>query len=197
MSSRSSSGSFGVGGHLDGVHHGLDLFAEVLVGHAEHGHVEHLGVHGEHVLGLLGVDVHAAGDDHVRLAVGEVEEAVLVDVADVAERAPALGMRDALVFSGSLWYSNSASALEVDGARLARGTSSPSSSTMWSVADEGLPHGALVGQPVLAVAVDEAVALGAGVVLVEHRAPPLDHLLLDRDGHGAAAWMAHSSDDTS
>ena len=79
-----------------------------------------LRVRDEHVLGLLRVDVHAARDDHVRLAVGEVQEAVVVEVADVAERAPALaGGATPLVFSGSLWYSNVGAALEVDRAALA------------------------------------------------------------------------------
>ncbi len=38
-----------------------------------------------------------------------------------------------------------------------------------------------MGEPLLAVAVAEAVALGAGVVLVDDGAPPLDHLVLDVD----------------
>jgi hypothetical protein len=42
----------------------------------------------EHVLGFLRVDVDAAGDDRERLAVGEEQEAVLVEVADVAEGGP-------------------------------------------------------------------------------------------------------------
>ena len=52
---------------------------------------------------------------------------------------------------------------------------------MCSVQPIGDADGAGVGEPLLAVAVDEPVALGAGVVLVDHRAEPLDHLLLDRD----------------
>src|SRR3546814_13264859 len=51
-------------GHPDGLHYRLDLLAEVLVGHAEDGYVGHLRVQGEDVLGLLGVHVHTAGDDH-------------------------------------------------------------------------------------------------------------------------------------
>jgi hypothetical protein len=35
---------FVVGRHLDGLDHCLDLFAEVLVGHADDRHVDHLGV---------------------------------------------------------------------------------------------------------------------------------------------------------
>jgi hypothetical protein len=42
------------------------------------------------------------GDDHVVLPVGEVEVAVGVDVADVAEGLPAFGECVAAVFSGAL-----------------------------------------------------------------------------------------------
>src|SRR5215213_2470092 len=52
----------------DSLHHlddGLDLFAEVLVGHADDRCVEHLGMGDQQVLGLLGIDVHPARDDHV------------------------------------------------------------------------------------------------------------------------------------
>jgi hypothetical protein len=41
-------------------------------------------VQGQHVLGLLRVDVHPAGDDREGLAVGEKQEAVLVEISDVA-----------------------------------------------------------------------------------------------------------------
>ena len=93
-------------GHVDGLDDRLHLLAEVVVGHAEDGDVGHLRVQREDVLGLLRVHVHAAGDDHVRLAVGEVEEAVVVEVADVAERATSprpFGSRELAVFSASLW----------------------------------------------------------------------------------------------
>ena len=60
----------------------------------------HGGVADEHVLGLARVDVHAAGDDHVRHAVGQVEVAVVVDVADVAERGPPPVVERFGVFSG-------------------------------------------------------------------------------------------------
>ena len=79
-------------GHVARLHHGLDLFAELLVRHAEHRHVQHLGVRDQQVLGLLRIDVHAAGDDHVRLAIGQVQVAFRVHMADVAERGPALGV---------------------------------------------------------------------------------------------------------
>src|SRR5436309_12043808 len=36
---------------------------------------------------VLRIDVHATRDDHVRLAVGEVQVALVVEVTDVADRA--------------------------------------------------------------------------------------------------------------
>ena len=63
-------------GRLD---HRLDLLAPVLVGDAEDGGVAHLGVREQHVLDLGRVDVGAARDDHVDLAVAQEEVAVLVD----------------------------------------------------------------------------------------------------------------------
>ena len=75
---------------IDGLDDGLDLLAELVVRDAEHGDVGDLRVRDQHVLGLLRVDVDAARDDHVGLAVGQVEVAVLVEVADVADRRPAV-----------------------------------------------------------------------------------------------------------
>ena len=71
------------------LHEGGDLLAHVGVGRADDGDVVDGGVHDEHVLDLARVDVHAAADDHVRGPVGEVEVAVVVDPADVAQPAPA------------------------------------------------------------------------------------------------------------
>ena len=71
----------------------LDLLAELGMGHADHGGVEHLGVGDEAVLDLDAVDVLAAADDHVLLAVGDEEVAVGVDLADVAGVEPAVADR--------------------------------------------------------------------------------------------------------
>ena len=63
-------------------HAGLDLddgggdLAEALVGKADHGDVLHLGIGAQEVLDLDGVEVLAAGDDHVLGAVHEVDEPV-------------------------------------------------------------------------------------------------------------------------
>ncbi len=115
---RERGGLFLVGRHDSRVDDGLDLFAEVVVRHTEHGDVDHLVVGDQHVLGLLRIDVHAAGDDHVGLAVGEVQEAVGVEVADVAERAPALRVPRVLRLLGVVVVFEFCAALEVDGAGL-------------------------------------------------------------------------------
>src|SRR5690606_39849847 len=76
--------------HVDGLDHRLHLLAEILVRYADHRRVIDLRVGDEQVLDLLRIDIHAAGDDHIGLPVGQIEEAVLVEIADIAERAPAL-----------------------------------------------------------------------------------------------------------
>ena len=73
------------GARLDG---GVDALAPVVVGHAEDGGVLDLGVAVKHVLDLGGVDVDAARDDHVALAVADVDEPLVVEVRDVAHAEP-------------------------------------------------------------------------------------------------------------
>ena len=86
-----TSASVSVGALLE-LHGGLDLLAQLRVGHAVDGGVGDLGVVHEPLLDLDAVDVLAAPDDHVLLAVGDEEEAVLVEVADVAGVQPAVGV---------------------------------------------------------------------------------------------------------
>ena len=64
------------------------LLAPALVAHADHRDFAHLRQLVDHALDLGGGDVLAAGDDHVLLAVGQVQEAVLVEIADVAGTEP-------------------------------------------------------------------------------------------------------------
>ena len=72
-----------------GQHHDRDrLFAPALVGHADHGDLAHLRHLIDDALDFGGGDILAAGDDHVLLAVGEIEEAVVVEIADVAAAEP-------------------------------------------------------------------------------------------------------------
>ena len=39
----------------------------------------------KNVLGFLWIDIHSTRNDHVRLAVSEVQELVVVEVADIAK----------------------------------------------------------------------------------------------------------------
>src|SRR5438105_3084839 len=61
-----------------------DLLAELLVGNAEHRAVAHAGHLDQHRFDLRRIDVDAARDDHVALAVAQEQIAVVVLVADVA-----------------------------------------------------------------------------------------------------------------
>src|SRR5207237_5064837 len=71
----------------DGVHPAAPL----VVPHADDDDVRDLGVVHQGDLDLGRVDVGAAGDDQVDAPVDEVEETVFVEIADVADRAQALG----------------------------------------------------------------------------------------------------------
>jgi hypothetical protein len=64
---------------------GFDLLSEIVVGDTEYSGVGDLRMCDEQVLALLRVNVHAAGDDHERGAVGEIEVAALIDIADIAD----------------------------------------------------------------------------------------------------------------
>lgn len=79
---------------FDGLYDGFDLLAELVVRDAEHRRVDEAGMHRQEVLRLLRVDVHPAGDDHERRAIGEIQVAVAVDVAHVSERSPAAVIAD-------------------------------------------------------------------------------------------------------
>ena len=63
-----------------------ERLAELGVGNAEHRAVGDLRHGDEHRLDLGRIDVDAAGDHHVGLAVADVEIAVAIEVADVADR---------------------------------------------------------------------------------------------------------------
>ena len=72
---------------------GADLLAPLVVGDADHRRFADLRVLVEHLLDLARVDVVAAADDQVLLAVDDVEVAVLVDAGHVAAVEPAAAHR--------------------------------------------------------------------------------------------------------
>src|ERR1700682_4206240 len=72
---------------------GVDLLASDLVGTPDDRRSPHRRVLEQHVLDLARIDVLAAADDHVLLAVDEEEEAVLVAVPDVPRVEPTVEQR--------------------------------------------------------------------------------------------------------
>ena len=169
-------------------HHRLDFLAHLFVGNADHRDVVNLRVCHEMALGFLRVDVHAARDDHVRLAIGEVEIALGVEVADVADREEIAAIRRRglllvlVVVEARLGIGRR---LEEDRA-FAHGFGDRRSvviEQMHLAAGPVSTDGALVRQPLLR-ADQRAAAFGARVVLLDRVAPPLDHRLLDGDGAG-------------
>ena len=53
------------------LHHRLNRFAQILIGHSEHRRVGYLWMGYQQVLALLWIDVQAPGNDHEGLAIGE------------------------------------------------------------------------------------------------------------------------------
>src|SRR5204862_3617308 len=82
----------GGGSLLAGLHHHdrLDRFAPFVVGNADHGGLGDVRVVAYRALDFGGIDVLAAGDDHVLDAVVDVEVAVLIHVAGIAGTQPAV-----------------------------------------------------------------------------------------------------------
>ncbi len=168
-----------------GLDHGLHLLAEIGVGHAEHRGIGDLGMRDQQVLALLRVDVHAAGDDHERRAVGEMEIAVLIEVADVADGAHAAVRRAGLLrLLRIVEVLERGAGLEPDGAGRAARTLLEVGIEDVQLAEQHAADGAGMGQPFLAVAGGEAQSLGRAVVLVNDGPPPRDHVALHLQGTG-------------
>src|SRR5690606_3240281 len=173
------------GDALGGLDQGDHVVAPLLVGRADDGDVGDRGVFEQGGLDLGGVDVDAAGDDQVGAPVAEEQEAVLVQVADVAGGVP-LAAHAGRGLGGVLAVLEPAEAgLDVDQAGLARGQLVPR-----LVEDLGLEggrgpaDGAGPGQPVVRFDGEGDGGLGGAVVLVEHRPPPVHDPLFDGDGAG-------------
>src|SRR5215469_3726898 len=166
------------------LHDCLDLLTPLLVRDAEHGDVRDLRVHDDLGLDLGRVDVGSARDDHVGLPVAQIQEAVLGQVADVADG-------EVAIEPVRLGLGLVAVVLELHQAHLhvdrARGTGRLGVAVF--VGDQqfarrpGQPDGARMCQPVLRGG-DRAATLGRRVVLPDAGTPPVEHLLLDADGAG-------------
>ena len=168
---------------------GADLLAELLVGNAEHRAVAHARHLDQHRFDLGRVDVDAAGDDHVALAVAQEDVAVGILVAHVAHRhelaQPDLAALGVVVVVGEF---REVRALEVDLAHLAL---LHVAALLVDDAQQGaghdMAHGARLAQRLLGIVPDHDAGLGGAVVFVDDGPPPFDHLALHgrRTGRGA------------
>ena len=138
----------------------------------------------QHILGLLRVDVHAARDNHVGLAVGEVEKAFIVDIADIAERRPALVVVGALRLVGIVVIGEDRCVGKIHGADFPGRPFAAVLVQNFQFADHGLADGAAMAEPLVRIRDGDAVAFGAGVIFDQDRSPPFDHLRLDLDRAG-------------
>ncbi len=77
-------------GYAIGLDKGGHRLAIDLVRHADHGGVNHVVVADQGALHLLGIDVEAAREDHVLLAVGDIEIAVVVPMAQITGVQPTI-----------------------------------------------------------------------------------------------------------
>ena len=66
------------------------MLALARVWNADDGRFPHAGVLVQHLLDLARINIDSVDQQHVRLAVGDVEESVLVRVTDVAGQQPAV-----------------------------------------------------------------------------------------------------------
>ena len=135
---------------------------------------------GKDVLGFLGIDVDATRDDHVRLTVGEVEVTLLVQVTDVAQCPPTVLVGHRCRLLRIVVVLEGAAAAEVDD------TGSSRRKFLAVLTDNvtlghGAAHRAGMGQPFLGCDLGGPDVLGARVVLVDDRTPPVEHLTLYRD----------------
>ena len=134
----------------------------------------------QEVFALLRVDVDTAGDDHERRSIGQVEVAVVVDVADIADRRhgpvgrAGLGGLDRVVEVGEFAHGR-----EPQRSGLTFCSRLHVLVEHMHLARHHLTDSSPMAEPLLAVAHRETEEFGSAVVLEQDRPPPVDHLLLD------------------
>src|SRR6185437_11841228 len=80
-----------IGGRFDQLDQRMRNASEVLMGQADHAARTHRGVLVERGLDLRRVDVGPADQDHVGIAVREIDESFVVEVSEIAQRLPPVG----------------------------------------------------------------------------------------------------------
>ena len=131
----------------------------------------------DEVLDLLRIDVHAAGNDHEALAVGEIEIAVRIDLPDIAQRRPAMLVGGGRRLLGVVMIGERRAVREIDHAFLPDRYLVAVLVADVDHADQRAPDRALALEPFLRGDQRESVAFGAGIIFHQHRAPPGDHRL--------------------
>ena len=161
---------------------GADLLAELLVGNAEHRAVAHARHLDQHRFDLGGIDVDAARDDHVALAVAQEDVAVGILVADVAHRHE-IAQRDfaplgVVVVVGELREVRPA---QIDLAHLALlHVAALLVDDAQGGALDDMADRAGLAERLRRIVPDHDAGLGGAVVFGDDRAPPFDHLALHR-----------------
>ena len=133
-----------------------------------------------------GIDVDAAGDHHVALAVADEDIAVRVDIADIARGdktvAVDLGALFRLVVIGEIRIARDP---RIDLADLAlRQYSSVLADEAQLRAGRNPADGAGLLQRVLGIGEGDRARFGRAVEFMDHRPPPFDHRALDVGGTG-------------
>jgi len=170
---------FGEAGRVDV---GGDRLAELLVGYAEHGDVTDAVEFEQARLDFGRIDVHSARNDHVRAAVVEVEETVVIEVADVADVEVSVhlhcGPLVRIAVVGEVRQNRRRP--QVDASRFAFWQQI---SVLGVDPDVGVfdrpSDGAGVREPVSAVARHAGTGFGAAVILTDDRPKPVDNASFD------------------
>ena len=166
------------------LHDSHQRLAELRIRNAEHGAIMHARQRMQRGLDFGGIDVDAARNHHVALAVADEDVAVGVDIADVAGGdepvAIDLGAFLRLVVIGEIGIARDP---RVDLADLAlRQLLSVIADEAQLRAGRNLADGAGLFQRVLGSGKRDRAGLGRAVELVDHRPPPFDHRALDVGG---------------
>src|SRR5262249_39692559 len=108
----------------------------------------------------------------------------IVDIADIAERGPALGRVGAFSFGGVVVIFELRPVREIDSTGNAGRLLPAAFVEGVEVAEDRASNRAGMLQPIRRIDHDETIAFAAGIIFVNDWPPPLYHLLLDVDSTG-------------
>ena len=148
----------------------------------EHRHIGDLVMGNQQALNLRRIHVDAARDNGEVLAVGQVKKTLLVEVTHIAHCAPALLIEGVLGFLWLIKIFKRPAVGEVHIADLARAQHFAVFAENSRLTNDRLAHRTLMSQPIGRIDNGKAVPFTTGVVLHNHRAPPVDHRFFDING---------------